>query len=103
MLYGWAVDCKSIEKSPWVRIPSASKKYLMHKKYQFPINIFIVFEKVNFSVYTSEVLTPNHYLCYIPKSWYYGLNLFLKKELFYSYSFLVEMSVIDTMNYKNFF
>ena len=75
----------------------------MHKKYQFPINIFIVFEKINFAVYTSEVLTPNHYICYIPKQWYYGLNIFLKKELFYNYSFLVEMSAIDTFNYKNIF
>jgi NADH:ubiquinone oxidoreductase subunit C len=71
------------------------------KKYQFPLNIFIVFEKVNPIVYTSNVLTNNHYVCFIPKQWNYGINVFLKKEIFYNYSFLVEMSAIDTLKYNN--
>lgn len=50
--------------------------------------------------YTSKVLTNNHYVCFIPKRWYYGLNIFIKKELFYNSSFLVEMSAIDTLKYN---
>ena len=73
---------------------------MSYKKYKFPINIFLCFEKMTPTYYTSQVLTKNHYVCFIPKKWYYGLNLFIKKELFYNSSFLVEMSAIDTLKYN---
>ena len=73
---------------------------MLYKKYKFPVNIFLCFEKINPIYYTSEVLTKNHYVCFIPKNSFYGLNMFLKKELFYSNSFLVEMSAIDTLKYN---
>lgn len=76
---------------------------MLFKKYQFPINIFLVFEKINPIIYTSESLTLNHYLCFIPNEWYYGINLFLKKELFYNFSSLIEISAIDTLKYNNLF
>lgn len=69
-------------------------------KYKFPINIFVVFEKMNPIIYTSQVLTSNHYVCFIPNNWYYGVNLFLKKELFYNLSCLTDISVIDTLKYN---
>jgi hypothetical protein len=75
---------------------------MLFKKYQFPINLFIIFEKVNPIIYTSQVLTPNHYVCFIPSKWYYGLNLVLKKELFYSFSTLMDISCIDTLKYDKF-
>lgn len=75
---------------------------MLFKKYQFPINIFIVFEKINPVIYTSKTLTPNHYVCFINDKWYYGLNLFLKKELFFNFSQLTEMSCIDTLKYNKF-
>jgi hypothetical protein len=34
-------------------------------RYKFPINIFLVFEKINPIVYTSEKLTPNHYVVFL--------------------------------------
>jgi NADH:ubiquinone oxidoreductase subunit C len=74
---------------------------MLFKKYQFPINIFICFEKLNPVIFTSEVLTHNHYVALIPKNWYYGINLFLKKELFYSTSTLTEISAIDTLKYSD--
>lgn len=74
---------------------------MLFKKYQFPINIFIVFEKINPMIYTSQKLTPNHFICFIPNNWYYGINIFLKKELFYNFSTLIEMSAIDTLKYNN--
>lgn len=73
---------------------------MLYKKYKFPINIFLCFEKLNPVYYTSQVLSKNHYVCFIPKKWYYGLNIFIKKELFYNNSFLVEMSAIDTLKYN---
>jgi len=73
---------------------------LMYKKYQFPLNMFVVFEKINPVVYTSEVLTPNHYVCFIPLKWFYGINQFIKNELFYNFSTLIEVSAVDTLKYS---
>jgi len=72
----------------------------MYKKYQFPLNMFIVFEKINPIIYTSEVLTPNHYVCFVPLKWFYGINQFIKNELFYNFSSLIEASAIDTLKYS---
>jgi len=72
-------------------------------KYKFPINIFLVFEKINPIIYTSEKLTPNHYVIFLENRWMYSINLFLKNELFYNNSTLTEMSAIDTLKYNNAF
>jgi hypothetical protein len=74
---------------------------MLFKKYQFPINIFIVFEKINPIIYTSQKITTNHFVCFISNNWYYGINIFLKKELFYNFSYLTEISIIDTLKYSN--
>lgn len=72
----------------------------MYKKYQFPLNIFLTFEKISPIVFTSEVLTPNHYVCFVPLKWFFGINQFLKNELFYNFSSLIEISAIDTLKYS---
>jgi NADH:ubiquinone oxidoreductase subunit C len=71
----------------------------MYKKYQFPMNIFIIFEKIDPVVYTSNVMTPNHYVCFVPGNFWYNITTLLKNELFYSFSFLSEASAIDTLKY----
>lgn len=73
---------------------------MFFKKYQFPINLFLIFEKIKPIVYSSQTLTPNHYICVIPKQWYFNINLCLKQELFYNFSYLVDMSIIDTLKYN---
>jgi len=73
----------------------------MFRKYQFPMNIFIVFEKLNPIIYTSNVMTPNHYVCFVPNYCWFSLNKFLKGEIFYNFSFLNEASAIDTLKYSN--
>lgn len=73
---------------------------MLYKKYQFPLNIFIVFEKLNPVIYTSNSLTSNHYVCYISNKWYYGINIFLKKEVLINSNFLTDMSAIDTLNFE---
>lgn len=75
----------------------------MLKGYKFPLSMFLVFEKMDIKIYTSDKLTNNHYVCLIDKSWYKGLNLFLKNELFYNFNYLTDTSVIDTIKYKKTF
>lgn len=72
----------------------------MYKKYIFPLNIFIVFEKLNTNVWSSKLLKPNHFFFLINKNWFYALNLFLKNELFFSNSMLIDSSAIDTLKFS---
>lgn len=74
---------------------------MFYKKYKFPINLFVIFEHLTPVVYTSEVLTPNHYVCVINNTWYYQLNIVLKKELFFNFNSLIELSAVDTLKYDN--
>jgi len=71
------------------------------KKYKNPLSIFLVFEKTNPIFYTSEVLKSNHYVCIINHKWLYSINLFLKKDVFFNFSSLIEASSIDTYKYAN--
>jgi len=68
----------------------------MQKKYKFPMNLFLIFEKIEPIVYTSECLTNNHYVILLPKEWYFVFHKTLKSELFYNNSTMIEQSVIDT-------
>ncbi len=72
------------------------------KKYKFPLNLFIILDKVKPLLYTSKHLSNNHYICILPKNYYFLLNLILKKELFLNFLFLNEISSIDTSKYFNF-
>ncbi len=63
--------------------------------------MFLVFEKINPVIYTSEKLTPNHFIIFIENKWIYPINVFLKNELFYNNSTITEMSVIDTLKYND--
>lgn len=71
----------------------------MFKKYKFPLNLFLIFEKLNPVVYTSECLTANHYILFIPKEYYFSMFKVLKNELFYSSSYIIEHAVIDSKYY----
>ena len=71
------------------------------KKYQFPINIFLVFEKINVVLYTSKVMSSNNYICFINKNWLKPVNIFLKNDIFFNFSNLTEISCIDTLKYNN--
>lgn len=73
---------------------------MFFKKHQFPINLFLVFEKIKPIIYSSKHLTANHYVCIIPKNFYFNINLFIKNEIFFNYSFLIESSIIDTLKYN---
>ena len=74
----------------------------MQKKYMQPIQIFIVFEKLNTFLWFSKKMNINHSNIIIPSNWFYSINLFLKKELFLNNISLIENSAIDFSNYNNF-
>lgn len=52
--------------------------------------------------FTSDAVTSNHYILYIPKQWKLSLITALKYETTTSLSFLVESTIIDTYNYNLF-
>ena len=71
----------------------------MQTKYNLPMQLFIILEKLNPIIFTSEVLIPNHFIVYIDKKYFYSLNIILKNEFFLSKSTLIEASAVDTLNY----
>lgn len=70
--------------------------------YKIPTQLFIILEKMDVAVFSSETLTPNHYIIYLNKNDFLLLNGILKNEFFLSKSILVENSAVDTLNYNNF-
>lgn len=70
------------------------------KKYNVPLNIFVCFEKLNVTIFTSDVIYKNMYVFFINKNFYIGINLFLRNEIFLNFLNLTEMSSIDTLKYN---
>lgn len=68
-------------------------------KYKFPLNLFIISENSKPCIYTSELVTSNHFICIINAKQLFLINTILKKELFYNLSSLIEVSGIDTFKY----
>lgn len=75
----------------------------MLKNYKFPINIFLIFEKLKLTMWTSNVLIPNHYVIFINGKHLYQLNILLRRNLFFSDSSLIDASAVDTNNFNAFF
>lgn len=67
----------------------------MYKKYIFPLQIFLILEKMNIVFWSSKSLTPNSYVCLVNYKWFYTIALLLKNELFLNNSMLVENSAVD--------
>jgi len=65
-----------------------------------PVQLFLVFEKLNSKLWISKKLNSNHSLILIPNNWLYAINIFFKKELLLSNITLIENSAIDTSNYN---
>ena len=72
----------------------------MYKKYIFPINIFIVFEKLNTNIWTSKLVKPNNFFFIAENNWFYLINIFFKQELFFCNSTLIESSAIDSLKFN---
>ena len=74
----------------------------MYKKYTIPLSIFIVFENINPIAWTSESFGYNNTFFFFKKSWFLGVNIFIKNEVFFSNTTLLENSAIDNKNNFNF-
>ena len=67
----------------------------MYNEYIFPLQIFLILEKMNILFWNSKSLTPNTYICLVNYKWFYTLNLLLRNELFLNNSTLIENTAID--------
>lgn len=67
----------------------------MYKKYKFPLQLFIFFEKVNPAIWTSDVSNKNCLFSFLPGKAGLGLSVFLKNELFLGANYLVDASCVD--------
>lgn len=55
---------------------------------------------MNTKIWNSKKLDKNHFLTLVPSNWFYSLNVFLKKELFLSNTYIIDNSAIDTIQYN---
>ena len=51
-------------------------------------------------LWTSSSNQPNHFFIHVPQKWFYSINIFLKRDLFFWNLFLIDSSAVDTSNYK---
>lgn len=66
-----------------------------------PQQLFVILEKTDAVIYTSDALIENHYIIYVNYKHFKLLNMIIKNEFFCSKSILVETSAVDTLNYTN--
>lgn len=73
----------------------------MYKKFIFPLQIFIILEKINVNLFSSEKNYYNNYNIFTNRKNLLNINYVLKKEIFLNDSFLLENSAIDLKYYNN--
>jgi len=73
----------------------------MSSTHKFPMQIFIIFEKIKIQTWTSKSNLPNNYFIHLPKKWLFSINNLFKFELFFWNSSLVDLSAIDYSNFSN--
>jgi len=71
----------------------------MLQKYKIPLQLFIVFEKMQVQLWTSSANQPNHFFIHIPAKWLYSINLLLKKDMSFWNSYLIDSSAVDTTRF----
>ena len=68
----------------------------MLKNYCFPIQIFIIMEKLNVNMWTKNNNSYNVFFLFIDKKWLLCINQIIRNELFMSNSSLIEVSNINS-------
>lgn len=66
----------------------------MLQKFKLPTQFFVVFEKIQSTIWTSFTLTPNSYVIFLNNNWLYISSLYFKRDIFFHDSFCVENSSI---------
>ena len=70
---------------------------MLQTQYKFPLHIFLIFEKIETTIFINNKLTPNHYCLIILPKWFFIFQKILKNELFTSSNSILEMSSIDNL------
>jgi len=73
----------------------------MSSIHKFPIQIFIIFEKIKIQTWTSKSNLPNNYFIHLPKKWLFNIYNLFKFELFFWNSSLTDLSAIDYSNFND--
>lgn len=71
----------------------------MLKKNFFPIQIFIILEKINFNFWTNLLSNKFLFFIHVQSKWLLSLNQIFKNELFLNSNTLVEASYLDFSNF----
>lgn len=71
----------------------------MMSKNSFPIQLFIVLEKVNINFWTNSLSNKNLFFIFIKKNWIILFSQILKNELFLNNLTLIESSFVDFNSY----
>lgn len=71
------------------------------KKYTLPLSIFLVHEKTFFTVWFSKNINPNVFI-YMGSDWIMSINKYLKNDVTYYNTTLIEQSAVDNKNYNIF-
>jgi len=73
----------------------------MYKKYIFPLQIFLILEKLNVNLFTSKKQNLNSYNIFLNYKYVTLMNYVLKNELFLNNSTMIENSALDLKYYNN--
>lgn len=82
--------------SIWNFSKSESKE--VNEKYRFPMNIFMVFEKIAVKAWTSDNDVKFDYYIYSNPNNIHSLFVYLKKHTFSNLSYLVDITFLNTPN-----
>lgn len=74
----------------------------MYKKYVFPLNIFLILENINVTIYSSKSNIANCFFLYTEKKNLFLITKLLKKEYLLNNSTLLDISCVDTLDFNNF-
>ncbi len=74
----------------------------MNKKYIFPLQLFIILEKINVKIWVNQSLNFNNYYVYFSEKWFLLFTQVLKNEVFLTNSTLIEHSGVDMLQVLNF-
>lgn len=73
----------------------------MYKQYTFPVQIFIILEKISCKLWLNKALEYNNYYLFFSTKWFIPFIQVIKKELFLSNNILVDQSATDMLQLDN--
>lgn len=68
---------------------------MLYKTHKYPVQLFLFFEKVEQTVWSSKIARANCFFTLLPGKLNFSLAVLLKNELFLSPSYVVDASCVD--------